>query len=280
MNECRKKNNGEIIYHYTSWAAFEKILRNKSLRLSDLQSMNDSKESIHFLKIFEQKICSMLCEANLEEKIPEARKIISQVKEDVYINRAYALCFSKLNDDAAQWERYGQMGRGVCLAFNKCELKRQIKELGFSRIQEVFYLESLDEHKHLEIFFEFLSEGRSREFKSLEDWTSNLLATASAFKHESFETEREVRLVSLPLSSNLKQLLKQGTAKIEYVAKEDRLRSYIEINLPHLEKCIDKIIVGPRSSQDRDELTNIVTEWKCQNLLARDCIYMSECPLR
>lgn len=280
MNECRKKNNGEIIYHYTSWAAFEKILRNKSLRLGDLQSMNDSKESIHFLKIFEQKICSMLCEANLEEKIPEARKIISQVKEDVYINRAYALCFSKLNDDAAQWERYGQMGRGVCLAFNKCELERQIKVLAFSRIQEVFYLESLDEHKHLEIFVEFLSEGRSSEFKSLDDWTSNLLATASAFKHESFETEREVRLVSLPLSSNLKQLLKQGTVKIEYESKEDRLRSYIEINLPHMEECIAQIIIGPRSRQSEDELNKILIDWEYPILASKNCIYRSECPLR
>src|SRR5690554_6697530 len=167
----------EIIYHYTNWVVFEKILRNKSLRLGDLQSMNDYKESMHYLDIFESKICSRLMD-EFPNKVGKAKRFIRQVREDIYKERAYSLCFSKLKDDAAQWERYGHVGQGVCLGIKTEELSRQIKERsGFCRIQPVFYLESLHEHQHLDIFYNFLIHEESGEFGCLGDWQANLHAT-------------------------------------------------------------------------------------------------------
>lgn len=272
----------ETIYHYTSWVTFEKILCNKSLRLGDLQSMNDYKESIHFLEIFERKICSMLSTANFEDKIPEAKEIIGQLRDNIYTERAYALCFSKLKDDAAQWERYGQMGQGVCLGFNANKLSRQVEDsrLGLCRIQQVYYLESLDGHEHLDIFFQYLTTSNLKGFKSIDNWKSNFHATASAFKHESFESEKEIRLVSLPLANTFKSWLDNDTAKMIYEAKADRIRSYIEISLPCIEQCISEITIGPRSSQDIYELHEILNRWNCNSLVERDCFYLSQCPLR
>ena len=39
-----------------------------------------------------------------------------ELKKEFYYS-AYAACFSLHRDDAAQWERYGNRGRGVCIAF-------------------------------------------------------------------------------------------------------------------------------------------------------------------
>jgi hypothetical protein len=57
------------------------------------------------------------------------------------IRTAYLACFSKVRDDASQWRRYGDDGKGVCLGIRVInEPPPESKEV-FSRLFEVVYSE-------------------------------------------------------------------------------------------------------------------------------------------
>ena len=70
-----------------------------------------------------------------DERAGRVRQLFREEMKKEY--SAFAACFSFHRDDAAQWERYGNRGRGVCIAFQREYLEKMAT--GALSLQLVFY---------------------------------------------------------------------------------------------------------------------------------------------
>ena len=59
-----------------------------------------------------------------DQIIDRLNTTMDMIRSRFFDYSAYAACFSEFRDDAAQWERYANRGKGVCLGFQKSMLKK------------------------------------------------------------------------------------------------------------------------------------------------------------
>lgn len=129
--ESMYQYGGSVLYHYTDFQAVDGILRQAQLRVNNVLRMNDSGEMRHFM--------TRLCSAILDRLEREGdgrygsavRELFRAEMKKEY--SAYAACFSFHRDDAAQWERYGNRGRGICIAFQREHLEKIAQDPCLSR---------------------------------------------------------------------------------------------------------------------------------------------------
>ena len=141
-----------MLYHYTDFAAFDGIIRCAELRLNNILNMNDAAE----MRLFMNGICKAVIEKlNLDgetEKSKKTESFFENEMEEEFHYSAYAACFSKYRDDAAQWERYGHLGQGVCIAFQEDLMQKLVG--GAVALQEVYYQEDMREHRLVDEFYQ------------------------------------------------------------------------------------------------------------------------------
>ena len=133
-----------MLYHYTDFKAFDGIIRCAELRLNNILNMNDTAE----MRLFMHGMCNTVLERlaasgdkALRDKVEEY--FTAELKKEFNYS-AYAACFSEHRDDAAQWERYGNLGQGVCIGFHKELLEKMVG--GAISLREVYYQEDMREH--------------------------------------------------------------------------------------------------------------------------------------
>ncbi len=93
-----------IGYHYTSLETGLKILEAKTLRLSNIRTCNDGNEWLHGFRIA-SKVAG------------ELGKPLNEHVND-HLIPFWICCFSTIEDDFSQWEKYGDASRGMCLAID------------------------------------------------------------------------------------------------------------------------------------------------------------------
>lgn len=260
---------GDELYHYTSISTLEGILKNKELWIGNTANMNDGSEVIYYInKIKEESV------KNIKNK--EVVKLFDCVEKRVENEYPYAICLSKLNDNASQWERYGDNAEGVCIVFNT----RNLLRLFYSHkiiINEIYYDYNVKEHKLYKIIKDYY-DGETEELneKGISD---QLVALGSIHKHHSFSNEEEVRIVTLwdyiPECSH-----------VEYKNIAGQIRSVIIVSLEELckkksitiEQLIDSIVLGPRTKQSIHEMKKFIENLGYNTLAEK--IVRSDCPLR
>lgn len=269
-----------LLYHYTNFTAFDGIIRCAELRLNNILNMNDASE----MRLFMNSICKAVLarlrtNGESAEKLLEAEEFFRTEMEKEFYYSAYAACFSKFRDDAAQWERYGHYGQGVCIAFHKELLEKMTG--GAISLQEVYYQENMEEHRLVNDLFQQFTNG---DFKANLPKLQNLMIEAwiqsAAFKHPSFANERESRLVVSPFISN------EFAVEPKYHVSSGRIKKYYPLNLNrmcsrlnlHLSDLVAEIIIGPTSSQSLPILQDYLAD--CGLNILKEKIHMSNCPLR
>lgn len=193
---------------------------------------------------------------------------------------AYAACFSFRREDAAQWERYGNRGRGVCIAFRGPLLRRIAA--GPLSLHRVFYADDMTGHHMVERFCQL---ARSREELTGEDSEvgramRDAWACSVAFKHPSFSSENEVRLVVAPFEDE------EFAIKPCYHVSKERVKKYYPLPLrdmcqrvgASLEDLVAEIIIGPESTQSPAILRDYLRDNALPSLAER--VSLSDCPLR
>ena len=138
----------DILYHYTDFQALDGILRCAQLRVNNVLRMNDSAEMRHFMTRLCAAVTEQLRREGAEDRAREIEGLFDQEARKEY--SAFAACFSFHRDDAAQWERYGNRGRGVCIAFRRECLQRLAR--GALSLQAVFYWDDMAGHPMVERF--------------------------------------------------------------------------------------------------------------------------------
>ena len=278
------------IYHYTDWKAFEDIVGNKRMQLSNVKLSNDSNEIIEFLNEYN---CRPIIE--LAFKIQKKLKLNHDLSRtdlmNIFVNRVslFSFCFTKKNDDAAQWERYANKGLGVCIGFNEDYIKKF--ELPF-RYDEIKYNLTLDENKtkkSIKEFNDYLTsiENKNTNSKIFQNMESRiwkifyeLYLKSFFYKNYSFESENEYRLCipSIELKRNINNdFIEEGknegnnlnTSYIRYSVSNEKIREYICLKMDKFcnhynvdyRDFIKEIIIGPKSIMN-EELVKRFLEYK------------------
>ena len=269
-----------MLYHYTDYVAFDGIIRCGELRLNNILNMNDASE----MRLFMHGICKAVVDRlNVEGEFEKAQQIETFFQKELakeFHYSAYAACFSKYRDDAAQWERYANYGQGVCIAFHEKLLQKMTG--GAVSLQEVYYQEDMRENLLVSSFYRFMKEtpNFSENLPKLDNLMKNAWVQSVAFKHPSFANEREVRLVVSPF------ILNDFAVEPKYHVTANRIKKYYPLDLNrmcgkrniHLADLVGEIIIGPTSSQSVAILQDYLEDYGLYSL--KNKITMSKCPFR
>lgn len=272
----------DMLYHYTNFAAFDGIIRCAELRLNNILNMNDAAEMRLFMNGIRKAVISKLNSSagcTTEEIVALSEFFKKEMAEEFHYS-AYAACFSIYRDDAAQWERYGHLGQGVCIAFHGELLKKMLG--GAISLQEVYYQEDMRNHPIVKEFCNVICERTafSEKKEALQNIMNEAWVQSAAFKHPSFASEKESRLVVSPFISN------EFAIEPRYHVTPERIKKYYPLDLNkmcgrlnmHFSDLIGEIIIGPTSPQSLPILQDYLTD--CGLNVVRDKVSMSQCPLR
>ena len=153
---------------------------------------------------------------------------------------------------------------------------------GVISLQKVYYQTDMREHRLVDDFYELIlnAESFSECVPSLQNLMNEAWLQSAAFKHPSFASEKEVRLVVSPFIS------KCFTMEPKYHVSAERIKKYYPLDLRKmcgelglsLSDLVGEIIIGPTSSQSLPILQDYLDD--CGLSVLKDKISVSECPLR
>lgn len=267
-----------IFYHYTDFQALDGILRSAQLRVNNVLRMNDSAEMRHFMGRLSSAIQRRLEEGGDRGRAKAVAALFREEMEKEY--SAYAACFSFRREDAAQWERYGNRGRGVCIAFQGRHLERMAT--GALSLQTVFYQDDMAGHNLTGVFYRLVKRGKELSLTNpdIKKAMNYAWSCSAAFKHPSFLSEREVRLVVSPF---VKEYFEVEPC---YHITTERIKKYYPLDLMGmcgkigigLEELVPEIIIGPESTQSKSILQDYLRDNGLEELAGK--VALSKCPLR
>lgn len=214
-----------LIYHYCSLDTFTQVIKNRTIRLSDLDKTNDYMEKRWGIELLQEALKKELENNNIPMNLQEdywysdnAHNHIEQLNNDIdnYLNHQTLIaCFSLERDQLSQWRAYGQDGEGIAIGFDYDCLKHLLKEQKELFIDKVAYRkndqEKLIRKKMFVPAFEYMRDMFQREsvrcsddfntyFVEEFDCFCEVLDTATEqvftfLKNPAFEEEKEVRIV-------------------------------------------------------------------------------------
>lgn len=266
-----------IIYHYTEYIALNGILNNGIIHLNNILTMNDASEMRYFIETIIASVVKRLKENNKTEEARRLEVFIENEFNESYYYSAYAACFSEHRDDAAQWERYGKSGRGVCIGFDEQQL-RKIIGTGLS-LEHVFYHVECKNNPIAEKLYA-ISERSPFEFDEMMKIMNALWQRSAVFKHPSFSSEKEVRLVVSPL------ICESFAVEPHYNISQNRIKKFYRFDLKaackrnnvKVDELVTEIIIGPTSTQSKELLSDYFSDCGLKKLIPK--ITYSECPLK
>ncbi|MCC8163339.1 MAG: DUF2971 domain-containing protein [Lachnospiraceae bacterium] len=269
-----------ILYHYTDFSALDGILSNSELRLNNVLNMNDASEMLLFMNGLCRAVSEKFRAEGDAERADWTEKIFSEEKEKEFVYSAYAACFSCYRDDAAQWERYANRGRGVCIAFRGDALHRMAMEP--LSLETVFYQDDVGGHELVEALYRKIRQNEKPFLMTsgIRESLNHAWAASAAFKHPSFASENEVRLVVSPFAQGFFDV------KPRYHIMKERIKKYYPVDLEKmcqaagtcLEDVLVELIVGPESTQSIPILQDYLCDHGYGKLAER--VTRSACPLR
>lgn len=200
-----------ILYHYCNIDSFMGILKNKTIFLSQVSTMNDLTEYKWLREIAKAKRKQRYDQLNDGHLFENERTSLERLYTEIAIRQfsddppdPYCACFSKKGDVLSQWRAYADQGRGFSIGFDARNIPEEWDRNthgNFHSIGPVRY--SKDWHEHIvELAFLDLENDLDekkidqRYFKDrAEKFMNEVLYHAIYCKNQAFEEEDEVRAV-------------------------------------------------------------------------------------
>ncbi len=269
-----------MLYHYTDFAAFDGIICTAELRLNNILNMNDASEMRLFMHGIRKAVVEKLLQDGEAVLGYQTDAFFQDELAEEFHYSAYAACFSRYRDDAAQWERYGHYGQGVCIAFHEDLMQKLIG--GAISLQQVYYQEDMQGHPLVDAFYKAVKKVDTFDqcISSLQELMNEAWVQSAAFKHPSFSSESELRMVVSPFISN------EFAIEPKYHVSKERIKKYYPLDFNkmcarfdmHFSDLIGEIIIGPTSTQSLPILQDYLAD--CGLSVLNDKISLSKCPLR
>ena len=214
-----------LIYHYCSLDTFFQIIKNKTLRLSDLDKTNDYMEKRWGIQLLKDTLSKELAcngiSMNLQEDYwysEDAHNHIEQLNNDInryLMHQTLITCFSLEKDLLSQWRAYGQDGEGISIGFDYNYLKQVLNGQKNILIDKVVYNQNEQEEMiRTKMFIPALEYMRnmfcSEEVRCSDDFNAFFVDEFHCFcevldttteqvftflKNSAFLEEKEVRIV-------------------------------------------------------------------------------------
>ena len=149
-------------------------------------------------------------------------------------------------------------------------------------LQEVFYEKDLESHPFVEEIYSQIikSDDLTRNNPQLWDKIRQAWLNSASFKHPSFSSEHETRLVVMPFGAE------NFDVKPRYHVSNERIKKYYPLDLEvmgsragvTMEDLVSEIMIGPLSSQSLPILQDYLRDLSMNALAER--VVLSECPLQ
>lgn len=170
------------LFHYTKTSSLLGILDSQELYFSCLRNLNDASEGRAILDIIRDLVPTGIAK-NL---IQYVKKNFSSIEKKA--RSSYSFSFTTEEDDASQWDRYADQGKGVCIEFNSEQLERLMNSFSQVRLNKIIYIDS-NREKEIENELNKLASNII-----IDDLIKELAFFSMRFKHFSFRHENEYRL--------------------------------------------------------------------------------------
>lgn len=257
------RHSGEgIFYHYTTVEGLFGIIEQNAVWASHVRYMNDASEVVHGRELALRVLRTSAAKLRFGSFTEVLRKAID-ILDGQEIPDYFVASFSRRDDDLTQWRAYGQ-DRGVCIGFDLAApdsfyhfwspdtaitVYRTSLKIGFI----VFWIRK---------FFEEFRSDLTFHGGTLPDWMWDRYASSLAqklqfefvrFKHDSFESEREVRFIIFGEEEDKlrpRRYRVRGNLIIPYHYTSDRIwrKDGAIIEPPTIR--LSSVTIGPMSGQE------------------------------
>ncbi len=224
-----ENNCPAVVYHYCSLESFLAIMKNSTIRLTNISKSNDRQEIHYCFDVFERtlsKSCIDFCKKYIDDAVTQ--KFFKGINYFDLVSRAvnnesliyYAACFSTESDLLSQWRGYADDGQGVAIGFysHSLILAKDLKNIKFNRI----IYDTVAVKKELcEYITNKLKKAKEKAVRknslspyedAINDIISAMVYNAVFYKNPAFREENEWRLVFYPFG-NIRNLLITNKSK-------------------------------------------------------------------
>ncbi|RUU46714.1 DUF2971 domain-containing protein [Mesorhizobium sp. M6A.T.Ca.TU.002.02.2.1] len=253
-----------VIFHYCSLEIFLSIVQYKSLRLSDINTMNDYSELHWAYDRFIEAVNQVRAEYE-DSYFDYLDKLISTAQ----LNTLPLLsCFSTDGDVLSQWRAYADDGMGVAVGFDSA-----IMETLAIRCAPVTY----DPALQVEFFRDLIAAAfpmwklakDARENRDLAEFLTRTTFDMCLMKNPAFAEEKEVRIARAVVvrhdgdgwhledaGGNGSDKISRKKHPIKYRAKSAGLVAHIDLPFSGAgPQFIREVVIGPRSSNNGVEVS-------------------------
>lgn len=126
----KKKLEENIVYHYCGVDTFLNIVKNHTLRLTDLCKSTDCMELKSLLQVIKERIIekykssndfydSLIYGIDMDESFEIFTDMLIKKIENDTDQMLFGICFSEKGDLLEQWREYADRGTGVSIGFDK-----------------------------------------------------------------------------------------------------------------------------------------------------------------
>lgn len=115
----------KIIYHYCSIDSFKAILHSKSLRLSQVSSMNDYYEYTWIRKVIVNEMKKRRDPEGDNYKMSFGEFLFQDYVNTKNQKEVYCVCFSAAEDELSQWRAYGDNAAGFAIGFKTESIRKE-----------------------------------------------------------------------------------------------------------------------------------------------------------
>jgi len=256
----------EILYHYTSQTGLKGMLNTKTIWASKIHYLNDSKEFALALGLARDELDRRIKAAPSKvdcSRLELLRDTIYTFEYTIEGVNTCVCCFSKRGDALSQWRGYGGGDAGFSVGFTK-EWFTRVKEAPDLSLIRCIYDPECQQRLIQDAIDEFLATNAEREpdywdrnrgyvdpdrprsYVPLQhagdDFAARLAVMAPRIKHQSFEDEKEWRLVAENVSAH----------ELHHRPGRSMLIPYYKIPIGDEDKfdSIREIVVGPTPHLD------------------------------
>ena len=248
-----KSEEAATLYHYCSPDTFHAICTNKSLRFSDVYSMNDFMEMHWGYKQWEN------CANDLAPEL--GNEFLNSVDEILSHSSLrftpLASCFSIAGDSLSQGRAYAQNGKGFAFGFDSsslCEFAATPLKILYSDAEQIEELKQF-----IRVLHKIHSE--DEDINELVNICATLSADLCAFKNPSFSEEKEVRLLRLVNFKPSKEFFSladpggnhfghtHNPSHVQFNMKGSIPAPFVDLSFLNAENehCIREVVLGPKN---------------------------------
>lgn len=225
----------QTLSHYTSLDGFLNIIKESQLRASNILYLNDRQEMIYGVKIAKEVLDEIIKNKSKRGNIMADYRAPSTTETP----DTYACCLCEEPDMLSQWRGYGSATQSVSIQFSFPDLVNLVSHNGVE-MRKVIYgrkqvmdsirerLSNLDEETPFNALV-----ARVLDLNMDEARRDAIYDLSPQFKNQSFEEEREWRIIVRAKSSK----------RVEFRVRDNVIMPYVNISADRLP--ISRITIGP-----------------------------------